>query len=121
MLHAQIGIGHIHVVFGVVRNLAVPDLLDMIFIDKFTYAIFNSEGKIVSYNSSPMPILTVHETKTDRTEEQQKNTFRTKIAEQYFNQKLVRVVYTVILKPLSQTSILLATNAKSMVQLNVFT
>lgn len=63
----------------------------------------------------------VHRTETYETEEQQNNIIANTTAKHVFNQKLVRVVRTITLKPLSETSILAATNASVIVQIDAFT
>lgn len=63
----------------------------------------------------------VNETETDKTEEQQEDTVDNIIAEQDLTQELVRVTRKVALKPLSETSILVATDANGIIQLDFFT
>lgn len=70
----------------------------------------------MSFNSLPLPVLTVHETETDKTEEQD-DIIANKMAEQDINQNLVRVSRTVTVKSLSETSVLVARSTKVIVQL----
>lgn len=67
-----------------------------------------------------MPILMVHEIECDKSKEQQEDGVASIAAEQGLTQELVRGARTVKLKPLSKTSILVATKAKSIVRLNSF-
>lgn len=63
----------------------------------------------------------VHEVESKKTEEQKEDTVANIMTEQYFNQELVLVARTVTFKPLSETSVLVATNAKGIVQIDAFT
>lgn len=120
-LHVQIEEGHIRVTFGIFRNLAVPVLLGTSFINNFAKGIFPGEKKMIPFNSPTVLILTMLERETDQTEEQQEDTVTNIISDQYFTQELVRVACTVTLRSLSETSVLFATNAGSIVQLDAFT
>lgn len=107
--------------FGLVRSLAVFVIFGTSFIDKFIKGIFVIERKILQFNFPPVPILAVQETGTDETEEQQDNTITIISADQEFNQELVRVARILALKPSSKISAIVATDAKGIVKLDVFT
>lgn len=109
LLHTWTGEGRACVMFGNVRKLAVLERPSTSFIDKFIESIFCSERKIVLINSLSVPILTVHEGETDKTEEQKDEFGLNKLDEQDFEQELVQVARTVTLKPLLKTSVLVAT------------
>lgn len=109
MLHIQIRESLIRVIIRIVRDLEVPVLQGMLSIDKFIGYIFWSERKMVLLISPPVEALTVYETETDKTEEQQERIVAHKITEQNYTQELVRVSHTVTLKPLTKTSILVST------------
>lgn len=78
----QIAESDMRVMFGIVRNLAVPVLTSTSFTDKCINGIFRSGMKIVPFNSPPVAILTVHGTEIDETEEQQSDTLAKIIANQ---------------------------------------
>lgn len=69
VLLVQIGESRICVLFGIVRKLVVPALLSMSFTNKVSNGISPGERKIVLFNSSPVPIIVVHETEADETKE----------------------------------------------------
>lgn len=93
----------------------------MWYIDRFIKRIFASEKKIIPFKSLPVSILMVHEAESERTEEQYDDIVTNIMAEQYFNQEVVQVVRTVIFKPLSQTFVLVATDANGVVQIDALT
>lgn len=68
-LHVWIGESRIRVSSGIVRNLAVSVLLDTSFVYKFIKRISPFDSKIVSSNSPPRPIFTVHKVETDEEED----------------------------------------------------
>lgn len=106
--------------FRVVRNLAVPILLGKLFMDSFIQSLFFSEKKIASFDSSLMKICMSQETESHNTDQQQDDTVAIINAEQTFNQKPVRVVRTVALKSLSETSVSVAANAKGLLRIDNF-
>lgn len=106
VLDVQIGKRLVRIMFGIVRYFAVPVLLSMSFIDEIMKGTFSSEIIIVPLNCPTMPILFLHETKTDKIEEQQEDTVPNTKSEEEFDQELVRVARTVTSKPLCNTSIL---------------
>lgn len=67
VLHVQTEESGICAILGIFKKLAVPVLLGTPFINIFIIAIFRSERKIFPFNSSPVPILMVNETETDKT------------------------------------------------------
>lgn len=67
-----------------------------------------------------MPILTVHEVGIDKTEDRQTKNVINVTAEQDNEQKVVRVTRPVTPKQLYETSILVSTNAKGIVQVDTF-
>lgn len=54
-LHVRIGDSRVKVVYGAVRNLSIPVLLAIPFIDGFVKCIFPPEQKIVIYSSKGVP------------------------------------------------------------------
>lgn len=76
---------------GIVKNLAVSVLLRMSFTNRIIRDILRTERNIVLINSLPLPILTVHEAKTDETEDQQTENITTVMSEKYQERELVQV------------------------------
>lgn len=106
---------------GIFGNLVFLVLLGTSFIYSVTKGISPAERRLVTFNSSPMSILTVEEAEPDKTAEQQNDTLTPIMAEKNCNQQLVRLVLSVALNPLSETSALVGTNAKDVVQIDVLT
>lgn len=69
--------------FEIVRNLAAP-VIGMSFIDRYIRGTFPNGRKIVSLNSPTVPVLTVREAETNKTEEEQENIAADIIAEQKY-------------------------------------
>lgn len=105
---------------GLVRSLAVPVFLGALFIDRLVKSIFLSERKIVPFNSSPVRIITVHETELDKTEEQQTKKLINVMALQDLKQELMRVQHTVTLKQISETCSLVGTSVRGTVKVDTF-
>lgn len=82
--------------------------------------MFATEGKIVPFNSLPIPIITVHEPKTDRIERQVDQNVYQVMDVQDCKQVFVQVVGTVILKLLYETHFLIAINANGLLQVDTF-
>lgn len=121
VLHVRTGKSFRRVMFGIFRNLAVIVLLGSLVIDRFINSFFHGERKVVLFNLPPVRILMVHEAESDKAEEKQDDTLANIMAEQYFNQVLVRDAHTVALRPLSETSVSYAKNARRIVQIDTFT
>lgn len=71
MLNVQMGERPIPILFVIVRKLAIPDLFGTTLINKFMQSTFLSKEKIVQFSSRSVPIHTLHEEETEKTEEQQ--------------------------------------------------
>lgn len=104
--------------FGVIRNLAVPVLLSTSFVDQCIEDIFPGELKMVPFNASAVPIIILFKTETENIEEQQDETVSKIMPDYEFTKELVRVANTIIPKPLSESSVLVATKTKSIVHLD---
>lgn len=78
----RIGESCIHVMFGIVQNLADPVFLGPLFMDRFLKGAFPGQKETVPFNSPPVPMLMMHEAESDKTEEQQDDTIDSTVVEQ---------------------------------------
>lgn len=108
-LHVRIGDIWIGVAFEIVRNLAVSILLGTLLIDELIEGLFPTERDILTINSPPILILAMHEERCLKTEDNQTKKIINVMAKLDHKQTLVHFISTLILKPLSKTSILVAT------------
>lgn len=60
-LLVRMGDSRVRVRLGVVRNLAVPVLLETSFIDMFVKGIFSPERRVVPYNSKEVLVLVIND------------------------------------------------------------
>lgn len=121
VLHVRIGGSHVRVMFEIVRNLADPVFLCTWLIDRFSKDIFPSYKEIFLSNSTHIPVLIVQDVESDKTEEEQDGTVANTMTAQAFSQELILVTLTTTVKPLSKTSVLVATNAKKIIQIGAST
>lgn len=56
------------VTFRVVNEVVVPSLLRMTYINRFIKSMYPAERNIVPYHLPPVPILLIHEAKSDHEE-----------------------------------------------------
>lgn len=123
MLLVRIGEARVGVVFGFVKFLAVGFLLGTSFMDWFVSGILSTKRKIVLYNSQLVLIIMVHEASvqnqpiTRDINRSDGSVFAEKAVEQ---EHIVRVARAMILQPMSETPVLLNTNASIIVEVDTY-
>lgn len=71
VLYVRIGESLVRVMFGIVRNLAVPALLGTSLIDKFNKGIIPTKPNIILFSSLPVLILLIHGATNEGTAEEE--------------------------------------------------
>lgn len=111
----------VRVELGELRNLAVPILLGTSFVDKFVKGVFPSKRKIVTYNSPRVSLLLIHEALTDNqgfNDESENGTYKGILVVEYVErEQSIRIARTIVLQPMSETAVLVVTNAKRLVEI----
>lgn len=120
VLHVGNGDSRIRVVLQTVRKLAVPTFLVTSFIDKCINGIFQTDRKMVPFNSRPVPILVVIEVTYVETTEQLTKAVGNTCTIQYQEPTFVCVERTVIAQPSSETTVLVASSAKGLVRTDAY-
>lgn len=124
MHHVHMGESNARVVFGIAKNVTVPDLLGTLFFDKFVKGIFPDKRKIVSYNSKQVSIsmvtkeLNYNATTTTATDVGNGSVLAVEAEEKEY---VVHVVIFTTLRPTSELPFLVTTNESGIVQVDSHT
>lgn len=114
-LYVRIGESKLKVVFRVVRNVSVPVLFEISFIDRFVKGSFPPEPKLVPYNSNPVPILVIMSKSEDP---RNRNKAQDAMVIKKDASRLLRMTRKTKIPPMCSGIVFVATDMRELVQMD---